>query len=396
MHRLSHSRLSPATYIGQLATRCILPDLIYNNGSSFSFNARTYHYARDNITAAQLAFPGWAVTAGTGEVNITASYTVAASIEYPSGTFYQILFSGSATGTVGAGATLISDVNKNVYIPNGAKFYTRIFFTGQYSPLLQPGGNPPAFILDIANGDATDNGASNLTLSGTITDAGGGTFVPPCAIIGPTTRPSIGLVGDSRMVGYGAASAIANVGDSGEAAITLGPRFAYINTGVYGDTIASYVATSGSASTKRRALLAYCSHIINEYGVNDIVDNAVSAATVTADTLLIYGFAGIAGKPIFQHTLMGESTSTNSWATTAAQTTVAQNSVLNTFNATVRTGGLPYTGYHDPVVPIATSTTSGIWNAPGYTTDGIHCTQTGYNAIASGGVIDPNRFRLVY
>lgn len=396
MHRLSQRQLSPPTYIGQLATRCIIPDLVFDNTTSFSFNARTYHYARDNITSLQLLFPGWAVTAGTGEVNITASYTVAASIEFPAGTFYQILFSGSATGTVGVGATLISDVNKNVCIPNGSKFFVRMFFTGRYSPLLQPGGGAASFILDVANGDATDNGGSNLTLSGTITDTGGGTFVPPCAIIGPTTKPSIGLVGDSRMVGFGAAAPTANVGDTGEAAITLGPKFAYINTGVYGDTIASYVASAGAASAKRRALLAYCSHIVNEYGVNDVVDAAMTAATLTADTNTLYGFTGIVGKPIFQHTLMGESTSTNAWATTAAQTTVTQNSVLNTFNATVRTGGLPYTGYHDVVIPIATSATSGIWNAPSFTTDGIHCTLTGYNAIATGNVIDTNRFRLVW
>ena len=104
---------------------------------------RSYHVAMDNISSLQLVL--------IGEAN--ASDT--ASIEYPAGTFTQVKFGGSATGTVPSGGILTSD-SVSVTIPKGATFYVRRYHVAPTNVGIYTGG------IDIPGGDALHYGASGI------------------------------------------------------------------------------------------------------------------------------------------------------------------------------------------------------------------------------------------
>src|ERR1017187_6734104 len=73
-------------YTGQVATRTFVPQFI--DTTNKQFNSRSFHIARDTITALQIAVPNWYVGSGT-ETSIAQTATITASIEYPAATFTQ-------------------------------------------------------------------------------------------------------------------------------------------------------------------------------------------------------------------------------------------------------------------------------------------------------------------
>lgn len=371
-----------ATYTGVLATR---NRLCTNTAvATLNFTERSYLFARANITTAQVATQGWYVTGNVGEQSVAAAMTVTGSIEFPPNTFTQLKWSGATSVTVQPGTTVLSDA-ATVTIPYGAKFFIRRWFNGTAFP-FNDSAQTNAVLMDVANGDAVDYADGDLTMGGTVVDAGFGNPTMPLAVIGPTNRISVGLIGDSRIQGW-RDTVDTDQGDSGEAARQLGIPYAYLNLGVGGDTVLNFI--TGTNSALRRSLLQYCTHIIVELGEADIQGNAATALQVEANLQTLYAMTNIAGKPIFQDTFCPISTSTNSWATTGAQTTDPTNPIRNTVNTWIRGKPSPLTGIFDTTVPVETTTGSGIYNAPGYTVDGIHLTQTAYRLVKDFGVVKP-------
>src|SRR4051812_22294341 len=92
-------RSGPSSYTGLVATNTRMANT--NNNTLFYFNARTQHIARDTITQLAVVLPNWRSTSGT-EANGPGTATFTAAIEYPIGTFTQLLFGGNASGTVAA------------------------------------------------------------------------------------------------------------------------------------------------------------------------------------------------------------------------------------------------------------------------------------------------------
>jgi hypothetical protein len=315
----------------EVATRTGLSFAVSTPSLSTAYMSRTFHYARQSLTSLQVVIPNFYVNPGVGETAIGAAATVTASIEYPAGTFTQVKFSGSTSGTIANGSYIVSDPVA-VTIPNGAFFYTRIYFSN-------PDGIPYTYYNanqteDYNLGEATTFGTSvtDQTMGGTVASTLETILVYPAAIIAPSQQPAICLVGDSRTMGYGD---VANdvTGDIGTLARYVGPNWAYINMGIYGDTVAT--AVSGSW-TNRVALSAYCTHIIDAYGVNDL-SGGTSAATVAADRGLLEAKFSTS-KIIYGTTIEPETTSTDDWETTTNQTVSSWHAAELSFNATVRSG----------------------------------------------------------
>jgi lysophospholipase L1-like esterase len=382
------------TYLGQVATGCGVPNNLHAS-NLFSYS-RCPHWARDDIRSLQIVLPNWYVNASMVETNGGGIGTWTASIEYPAGTFTQVTFSGSASGTVAAGANLVSDAVA-VTIPSGAKFWTRLWqsapgkmlWTNQY---CGDGSAQMAY-------STTLGGCPDLTMGGTAATvtAAENAMMLPVAIIAQTCKPSIGIVGDSISVGKG------DIGDAGGLqgylSRAFGGRAALVNVGVSSDTLVNFIASG----TKRRALVNdYCSHVIVEYGSNDVT-NARTAAQILADTITVLGY--FPTKRTAVCTLTPRVTSTDAFVTEVNQTVLASEAVRVVVNAQRRNGLAAATtlGVTSAIFDIEraceSAYLSGKWQVIGgtispatatYTDDGVHPNRTGYMAIAAS--INPATF----
>ena len=193
------------------------------------------------------------------------------------------------------------------------------------------------------------------------------------------------LVGDSRLVG---------VGDTYNAATYLrghvekmlggGKQVGVLNIAAFADRVQWYL----SSNTNRSALLQYCSHILCNYGTNDIQAGGQSAATTHTrlQTLFSATSANITGKPIYQTTLEPQSTSTDSFVTEANQTTVSSNAARVTFNVTLRGGIANVMGNIDWAILFEESSAkTGVWRA----SDGDVLIPSGQALVADGVHLNP-------
>lgn len=375
------------SYTGLIATRCLAP--ITLNTTNKQLMSRSPHYARTAITSLQIVIPNWYVlpSGAHGETGSGDDATVTASIEYPAGVFTQILFGGSASGTVPNGGQLLSDVC-TVTIPDRALFWVRIFWDGGSGGVLTvghdlDGTSRPGCGLEVAVSGLTDK-----TLAGTVTAADN--EFSPVAIIGTTDRASVVIVGDSIGLGDTAKETNGDVaGDFGVVARSIGPHYAYASLCQNGDQGEDFVASH----TNRAALFQYASHLICEYGSNDLYTVNASAAVVLATLQTIWGYMTAlgAGKYAYQTTITPRTASTDSWATTGNQSQISAtvNARRIDLNGQIRALPAGLTGYSEVADAVETARDSGVWRvtgaANGYTADGIHPNTPGSMLVVFGG-----------
>lgn len=341
--------------LGQVATGTHLPAVPSTTNKQAM--GRNGHYARDTLSTFQLVFPNFYVNTASGGAETAIGSnpaTITCGIEYPVGTFTQVTFSGAAAGSIPAGGMLISDPI-SVPIPSGALFFSRPYFT-----------NPDGIALfNVGMGTGLLDGASGIAdlsvTAGTIT--AGNFAYGPCAIVAMTNKPSAGLIGDSRLIGLGETFS-STVYLRGHIERMLGSSLPFLSFAESGDRVNWFVASH----TNRLSLLQYVTHIICNYGINDIVSGGRTAAQVHADLQTMFALTNIAGKNVYQISLEPISTSTDAWATETNQATTATNGTRNTFNTTLRAGVANVTqvfdfdlGYEESFV------TNGIFQAPGGT-----------------------------
>ena len=350
----------------QVATGTHIPNtLASSNTTTFS---RTPHILRSAVAALAIVLPNWYV-AGQTETN-AGSATWTAAIEYPAGTFTRVTFGGAASVTSSSGGNIVSD-QIPVSIPKGEKFWVRLF---QNAP-------SKAVYFTFYAGDGTAqfvSPASDLTMGGTATTSASfqAATTTPIAIIGMSSDPAIGIYGDSISVGRGD-TADAGLPLQGHLGRAFGAAYAAGHVGISGDRMSLFLGSKA----KRMSLASYFTHFAVNMGINDITGGG-SASAVAADTNSIVGlFPG----PVALCTLSPVSTSTDTWNSVAAQTTVASNAVRVTEN-TRRLGGISgvKTVYDvNPSVESVASPESGLWRASAYTADGTHPSAKGYKEEAA-------------
>lgn len=374
-------------FMGLVGTRGAL---CTNLGNTATYMSRTFSYARTTISAIKIAFGNFYVPWGGGtETTVAATTAIRASVEYPAGTFHQILWEGAALGTIPASGIGFSDLTP-VDIPQGAIFYIRMQVQNNTGIVcIDPTSGPACY---PTGGDALESTTTNLTLSGTVVDGFSGDIsIPPLAILGWTNQPSVLMIGDSRTFGFGDVT-LDTTGDRGNLARPLGGSYAYITMGVPGDTASNFV----SSHTLRAQIGKYATHVISAYGINDFYTNHSTPATVEAFVGDMAGY--LLPRQFLQCTLEPESTSSNSWETLAGQTVGAANTSVQTFNTWVRGNGNPMMGLLDIASALESggaSAPSGKWIVNGtanfYTADGIHGTTAAEKLLmlANGGPIAP-------
>jgi hypothetical protein len=369
----------------QVATRSFPPGGV--DVTTAQAMSRTGHFARSSISSLKIAAANFDV----GGVNIGASATVTASIEYPQGTCTQIKFGGGATATIANNSYALSDY-VNVSIPSGAKFWIRQFYQNANGTLAVSNHNDNANMGDALNRAAS--GLSDQTVScDAVSNVSSANIYPPAAIISRTAQSSVCVIGDSIAFGQGDTYSNSS-GDLGSIDRSIGPTYGYIDSSITGDTAQHF---AGNPQPAVISLAAYCSHVIVEYGHNDIYVNSDSLGTLEGFLTTSYGlFTG--GQIIGQTTLTPTTTSTDGWATTTNQTIVAGNTTRVSFNDALRAGTFgPTGGFLEMANPVETAQDSGIWKAgagfpacnpwTGDATVAVHPNNCAYLQIQSAGTI---------
>lgn len=365
-----------SSYEGLIATRTGLPTTSF--GTNKYIQNRSGHIATANITAIRiLVANAFTTDSGGPETTLGASGDYTASIEYPADTFTQITWSASATKTVADGATALSDY-VTVSIPLGATFWVRQW-------IHNTGGIMFNAFRNAALGDKFNTAAillTDITMGGVQIDVGDYCLMP-LAIIGMTDKASIVIVGDSIGAGYL---------DTQSADLLQGLIAKAFDTSVpFANLSTNSIRASNFTSVApiRASLFPYCSHAIIQVGRNDLSVGGDSPATIkTSLETLIAVFPARVKKTVCP--LMMTSSSTDSWATTANQTTNSNESDRVSINTTIRASGVTgqNNGYFEVIFPVESANNSGKFKVDGtankYTSDGIHLVPAGYTLGCTG------------
>lgn len=379
---------SSNSYEGLVASRARMMGPTSSAGNH-QIMMRSAHFATENLTTIRIVFSNFYNANRNGGTPIPdsgrgAATSITASVEYPAGTFTQIKFSGSATGSIPDASVLFSDFF-TVSIPSGAQFWVRLFTTNSAGIIFNNWQN--SFLgeqIEIAASGLTDK-----TMGGTVTNTGAAWSTPPLAILGMTVNPSVIIVGDSIAAGQAdtedsSASVNGFNGKVGTIARSLG-NVPFLNLAVSGEQAETWIADS----TARDSVIQKGSQLVVALGTNDIhAPNSRTAAQVVAD-LGTVGALKWSSQKLFYASLLPRSTSTDSWATTTNQTTV-DNSVRTTLNNTIRGVLAGSNGTFDLASVFETSQNSGIWLAsptPPYTGDGVHPTPSGYLLVPPTNIV---------
>lgn len=370
-------QLSNQTYTGQVATHCFCPGA--KTGSQNQIMSRTYHVATDDMKSVRLVYSNWYGS----ENKLGAALTITASIEYPVGIFTQVKFSGAAAGTISDGSNLISDPVV-VAIPQGSPFFVRQYCVNPsatgivYSSYLQNQTLGEAMLMAAS-------GVADQTMGGTIAPNFANTLYGPSAIIGDTRRASVLVVGDSRAAGANEDHATIST-ETGQITPSLFPAIGYMNMAIAGEQAQNFV----QKHIYRAPFGMYATHIICEYGINDLILGSRTYAQVLADLQTIRGY--FAKQKFYQATILPKSLSTDGWATVGNQTADPLAAPRSALNNTFRGGASWLNGYFETADAVESARDSGLWKAPGYTADGLHGTTQAYQGaggIVASGAINP-------
>lgn len=367
-----------ASRLGQIATRCVIPgDFLASNKQLMS---RTVHTLRDNAGVISLAFPNWHCKSGFGEQAVGGLMTLTVGIEYPLGsTPRRLTFGGSDSVIIADLTTAWSDAFALGGV-RGEQFAVKTYQTNTAGIIFSGTRN------GVNEGyNAGTSGVADNTLT-TVNPTGPGVAYTPAAIVGDTNLPAILIVGDSKALGVGESTNLQDPGGlAGEIERSVGRDIAFINTACSSDKV--NVAVAGY--TRRAELAAYCTHVVSNYGINDLGAGR-SAAQVLND---IQSLSDIIGKPFWQATIAPFTTSTDGWTTTGGQTVwdatkSAQRIALNNSLRKVPRG---LSGIFDIADVLESTRDSGLWS-PNITSDGLHENVSGYYVLETSGVISPEKF----
>jgi len=348
-------------------------DLLTGAGdtTATSMMSKEAHISRASVTSLKIVVPNFYFGGSSGEVppgDTTATCT--AAIEYPSGTFTRIKFSGSDAGSLPNGGFLTSD-EVVVTIPIGAIFWVRMYRTGFVAgkmPFIN-GGNS-------ALGEVADYGTSVLdkTMTGSFGNTGSPKFRCAAIIAKVPGLKSFLLLGDSRVMGTGDSYSSSHL-DIGILARSIGPYAPYCNAGTGSDR-SDWFVTGGAY---RRQLAQYCTHAVGAYGINDLGASRTAAAIVTSIQAMR---ALVPNLPFYQSTIHA---STNAGNTAA----LGYEAARVTLNGLIRDGISGTSGWLEGADPVESARNSGLYTSGTYSGDGLHMTQAGNLVLAQSGNLRP-------
>jgi hypothetical protein len=371
--------------------------------SQKTFNSESRHYARSAVSALKIAWGNWYVATnasnnpGAGaadglETNCPTTCTVSVGINYPVGSANWTRLTwdgGSASKAIAPGETAYTDlVALAVPIPQGSQFAVRFFINNLTNvagiPYLKDSSGATATNTLYMTGDACRSSATmsamaDMSMGGDLTTVGTSFLglVTPLLILGMSTKPAILLIGDSIQMGYGDTNSAA--GDTGIVSRMIGPYYAYANHGVSGDE--AFINLTSNA--KRTAMARYFTHIVSNYGINDIKTPRTLAEVQAALSALKAAYGGL---PLYQTTITPYTTGT--FATLGGQTVSADETIRAQTNAWLRGAPANIDGVFDTATSVTDAPTQKWLVSPSaYTIEGLHPTLVALQAVTTAGSI---------
>jgi hypothetical protein len=322
-----------APYVGVTATR---GRVAYGTLGANSWTmSQTMHWARDTMVNPTVIFGNFYTNNASGEVT-TGVGTLGASICYgtkancATGANYTLCGASRANATAVGLNTIACP---GITIPDNAQFWVRMLqanatgsvFT-QISPQSLPDQDASPDCWTSGTGTSTD-----MLTSGTYAANQCGAYtVFPLGIAAPTVRPTVILIGDSKIQG-GVDYATDVSGDIGNVARSIGPSFGYSNLGMGASLAAQYIA---NARTYRDSFInTYFSHYITNYCINDLATATTAAQCAASRASIAALYPTLVG---IGTTTEPSTTSSDNWTTLANQG--APNVKVGAFNQLVRQG----------------------------------------------------------
>jgi lysophospholipase L1-like esterase len=358
----------PVTFGGSQTGICVPGTLLYSDPIEFSVSAGqtffVYTCVNTNLPTGPSVAPILA-TAATGGTLTAGSYQVICTYVYPE--YESIGSAATSVTTTGATSTItvtapaavsgasgyrvyIAPVNTTISstqdallasgtIPFGNSFTItappsvtalRANITPYFSGGIGTGGGTTGY--GVGNGEGTSAGVDYCADgSGDVVQSAGDTnHYSPVAVQGDcygNPVKSVALIGDSIMAGYGDGGYLPNSGGFGVRALTnqtgltyvqgTNPSFGYTDVAQSGDTAASYA--NPAYNKLRLQVTQLCTNVISNYGTNDLIGAAGSAAGIVTSLLTIAADYTSQNIPFFQTTLSPKTYSTDGWQTVAHQ-----------------------------------------------------------------------------
>jgi hypothetical protein len=309
----------------------------------------------------QIVLPTWYVDYPSGpnrcgsgnEINQPGVTSFRVAIEWtPGAPLVPVMFQGSPTPSpVAGGVNFISDPITN----NGSLNQRFWVWIVQYNPTgiifrdrsrgLGDGRNTEAWLYNInqniLNYGLTNQSYDNFFATGPNaygTDLNGNhnqyTF-RPLAILGLTSKPTVALMGSSRVVGLGD-DYLDGSGFIGSMERSIGPHFAYLQLGRSSELVTAFT----SSGARRLQLSSLCSHVLEDFGGDDLL-GGIAFDSQNRPGLLPFKklFWAQLGKPperIFSMTIDPVTGSSDFWTSAANQTPNAYQTEFVKFNAFIR------------------------------------------------------------
>lgn len=392
----SESVAGGGPYEANVASRTKVPNLYISSATATWGNFQTVDYARADVSGSvRVIVPNYRYNAAT-EVGPSASARFRISIEYPIGSTPQRFpftsFSGDQyNGIVGNNAQVESlSITLNTPIPKGAKFYWHVQFecTGGIAC------NQTTAYLSDDMVELSTSALPDRTAVGSSVPYGTpstGQTLGPLAFIATTTSVSVGGQGNSNMLGaiqlvtttFPASDAFGYQGFVGR---SIAPSLPFMNLGSYGDTVQAFIGAQG---TKRRAVLQYCSHIVTEMPINDLVIGGRTAAQAYTDLITLR--QQFPTKKFYVCTLAPNTTGAWTAADGSDQTVGAAETQRAALNALLIANSAAFDGVFQTDAAVALPGRTK-WLAPGYTNEGTHYTVQAQLAVRDAGIINPAVF----
>lgn len=381
----------------QVANRCITTDT-YSTSYKQSMSVR-YHKLFDFSSAGiVLGFTSYAIQGGNPGFGSPTPSTFTASVEYPagSGVRQQVKFSGSSSGVETLGQILYSDPIVLSGLP-GQEAIVRVWQSNATGIThCSSGGGYRSTEGQQLSATTTPD----VTMSGSTGIGSGYMSGMVCSITSLSSFPAAYIAGDS--IGRGQQDAGNVTGMCGVIDRSIGMDMPYINVSAPGAKMQDW-NSSGHLVNIFSTLAAFCDVAVLQAGTNDIflgsrTDTNVRADLVGAMTKLNTLKSGIKCLAV---SVLPQTTSTDSWATTANQTVKAGEVYRVAYNRSLGTdstllSNANFAGAFNVCPAIESAPDSGIINAS-RTADGVHPNTLAHSEIETSGRVDSRKLlRLIF
>lgn len=339
-------------------------------------NGRSFHYARETITALTVMIPNFYVNGVDEDVGIGPA-TITASVEYPIGTRQQFLFGGQPSVVAPAKSVAIPDLlTLSTPIPAGALYKIRWFYSNPNGILFMNNAGPIMYTSPAGNdGVVFGTALTDLTMTGDVASAQGpgGTGAKIMGVLALSTRRAFGVLTDSR--GFGQGGTGNSSGDYGELAPSIGDTHGYLNWSIPGHKVGTFITAynAGTGTIRANLMNQYCTDIVDEGGINDLI----IGPTANASTL-------VTRKIAMRNLFPGK----NYYASTVPGANGTSDAERLSYNASILGGAITgAAGIADVANVVMEAPPSAAWKAGYVTGDNIHENATGYAAIKTSGIV---------